>query len=122
SVVANLFITNDLRLSATNLIVLRQGDGVETIFTRGDSIFLDQLTPSGNYVNTVTIPDSGPSALIQDGTAAQAGYLNLTLDKRQLVLVGFNTSWPYTSGLGGSASAAVPRGIATVNSRAAYNL
>ena len=30
SVVANLFITNDLRLSATNLIVLRQGDGVET--------------------------------------------------------------------------------------------
>src|SRR5439155_12584623 len=73
SVVANLVVSTRLVLNPTNLIVLRQGDGLQPLLNTGNSLFLDQFTPSGTYVNTVSIPDSGPSALIQVGTSATEG-------------------------------------------------
>ena len=111
-----------LNLNPTNLIVLRQGDGIQAIASTGNTLFLDQFTTSGTYVNTVSIPDSGPSALIQNGTAPTEGYINLSLNRGVLTLVGFNVTRPWTSGLGNTASVDVPRAIATVDAAANYTL
>ena len=58
---------SSLTLAETNLIVIRVGDGAQTQTLNGNSMYLDQYDLSGSYVNTVTVPDSGPSALVAIG-------------------------------------------------------
>ncbi|MDB6123977.1 MAG: large protein [Pedosphaera sp.] len=110
-----------LHLAPTNLVILRAGDGVAALANTGNSLFLDQITTNGAYVSTITIPDSGSTALIGNN-ALTDHYLGSTTNRRAVVFGGFNTTKPFGSALGSSTAAAVPRGIGTVNGLGYYSL
>jgi hypothetical protein len=47
-------------LSTANLVVARIGDGAQTLSSStGNTLYLDQYTTAGSYVNSIQIPDEG---------------------------------------------------------------
>ena len=73
SSVAALTISNTLTLSTNNLLVIRVGDGTQNLSLNGNSMFVDQYDTNGNYINTVTVPDTGTNAMITAGQDNQTG-------------------------------------------------
>jgi hypothetical protein len=116
-----------VQLYPTNLIVLRVGDGAQTPTFNGNTVYLDQITTNGGYVNTVTIPDSGTSALIEMGPDANGSTitgtaLTRTPDKHYMVFGGYHTTAPYSTSLFNSASTAVPRGVGIIDGGGQFTL
>jgi hypothetical protein len=119
---ANLTVSAGLiHLAPTNLVVLRAGDGTAALASTGNSLFLDQITTNGIYVSTVTIPDSGSSALIGNN-ASTDHYLSSSANNGVVMFGGFNTTKPFSAALGASSSTDVPRGIGAVNGLGYYYL
>jgi hypothetical protein len=104
-----------------DLVVLRDGAGSVGLTSAGTAIYLDQYTTSGAFVNSLGIPSTGSSALVNSGTAASEGQLSLSANGQYLVFAGYNVA-AGTTGVGNSSSSTVPRGIATVNSAGTYSL
>ena len=107
-------------LYETNLIVVRVGDGVQTPIAGGNSVFLDQITTNGTYLNTTFIPDSGSNAIIAPGTDVNGSVLTGTAlsrsaDKRLMVMAGYNTALGNTTALQTTTAENVPRGIVTID-------
>jgi hypothetical protein len=103
-----------------NLCVLRVGNGTDLLDSSGDPVFLVEYTTNGVLAHTVTIPDSGSNSLII-GSATSEGVISRSANSNFIVMVGYNTDYPYTSSLSGSASTAVPRGIATIDFNGNYD-
>jgi len=103
-----------------NLCVLRVGNGTAALASSGDPVFLDEYTTNGILTNSVAIPTNGPTALII-GSATSEGAISRSANSNFIVMVGYNTNYPYSSSLAGSASATVPRGIATLDFNGNYN-
>lgn len=127
SAVVPLTVVPSIHLYSTNLAVVRVGNGGEAQDFTGNSVFLDQFTTNGTYLDTVCIPDSGTSALIDiapdvNGSTITGTELSLSEDGLELVLSGYNTPQPYTGVLFTSTSSAVPRGVGLINSSAHYIL
>jgi len=78
------------QFAAGNLAVLRVGDGVETLGSQGNSVFIDQFTTNGTLVSTIAIPDNATNALIISGSASSEGALTRSADGRLLILAGYN--------------------------------
>jgi len=134
---------NALPLASTNLVVLRLGDGVQTLSgATGNTIYLDQYTTSGTYVSSIQIPDNlpgkgygvvttnksvfGSQSVILPGAGSDAvneGVLTLSGDQQYLTLAGYQVAYPYTAGTdvtaGGSGNV---RGIYTINAYGYYSL
>jgi hypothetical protein len=105
-----------------NLVVLRDGTGSGALTSAGTAIFLDQYTTTANgYVNSLAIPSTGSSALVNSGTATSEGALNLSANGQYLVVAGYNTN-AGTASIASSTSAAVPRGVGTVDASGNYTL
>jgi hypothetical protein len=131
---ASLTVSNgSFQLQHTNLVIARIGDGAQTLRDAGNSIYLDQFTPSGVYLNTVTIPESGTNALIARGSAGNtigslSGMTALTVsgDGRYLVLSGYGTNYdPNATAILGSGSVAdqlIPRAVTTLDKLSQYTL
>ncbi|HYG33502.1 MAG TPA: DUF3616 domain-containing protein, partial [Clostridia bacterium] len=119
--VAVLVSTASAQFSEGNLAVLRLGDGTASLSSASTSAHIDQFTPAGSYLNTITIPDTGSSALTYSGTAVSEGALTRSTDGRYLTLVGYNTSKGLAS-VASSSTTTVPRGIATVDFDGHYAL
>src|SRR5262249_53964866 len=49
-------------------------------------------------------------------------YMALSGDSRYLMLVGYNTPWPYSSSLPASSASVVPRAVSSLNGLAYYQL
>ncbi len=131
SSIAPLVVSNTISLSSNNLIVIRCGDGTQTLSLDGNSVYLDQYDTNGNYVNTVTVPDNGTNALIAIGQDNVTGVnngsttgscLSQSLDGRYLVIAGYNTNVPYSTNLAGSTAAAVPRAVGMIESQGIYTM
>lgn len=61
-------------LSSNNLVVARVGDGVQTLSgATGNTLYLDQYTPGGGYVNTIQVPDEGTGQPYGTGSSSTAG-------------------------------------------------
>jgi hypothetical protein len=105
-----------------NLALVRLGDGTQTLGNTGNTVFIDQYTPLGGLVNSLQIPDSGPSALIMSGNATSEGALSLSGDGHYLAIAGYNTTRPFGSSLASSTSATVPRGIGSIGANGSYTL
>jgi Immunoglobulin domain len=103
-----------------NLSVLRVGDGTNTLDSAGDPVFLLEYTTNGVLAGSVAIPDSGSNSLII-GSATSEGAISRSVNTNFIVMVGYNTDFSYTSSLSGSASTAVPRGIATIDFNGTFN-
>ena len=97
-----------------NLAVVRLGAAGQTLANTGNSVFLEQYTTLGSFVNQVAIPDSGANALIMSGSATSEGALSLSPNGQLLAIGGYNTPRPYASSVSGSTSANVPRVVGTV--------
>jgi hypothetical protein len=105
-----------------DLVVLRDGTGSGALTSAGTAIFLDEYTTAANgYVTSVLIPSTGSSALVNSGTATSEGALNLSANGQYLVVAGYNAN-AGTASIASTTSAAVPRGIATVDASGNYNL
>jgi hypothetical protein len=106
-----------------NLVVLRLGDGSQTLVSSGNTVFLDQYTTNGGLINSVTIPDSGANALIVSGTAGSEGGLTRSADRTMLTFAGYCTNRGSVSGsLSSQTAASVPRGVAAVDAFGNYSL
>jgi len=73
-----------------NLAVLRVGNGTEALSTGGNSSFIDQYTVAGGYVNSVSIPNSGPGSVVLEGNRTAAAFLSLSPDNQYLTFAGYN--------------------------------
>ncbi len=106
--------TGNIRLFATNLCILRIGEGINSVGGAGNATFIDQWTPDGVYVNTVTVPDTGPTASLL-GSGSVASFLDRSADGRFLCFAGYNTNrWLNTASVTAAAGTAIPRVINTV--------
>jgi hypothetical protein len=105
-----------------NLALLRIGNGSQAIANTGNSMFVEQFTPGGSWVNALPIPDSGASSLILSGTATSEGALVRSADGRYLTFMGYNTAQPYPSSLPATGSATVNRGVGQVDGQGNYTL
>jgi hypothetical protein len=109
------------QFTAGNLVVLQEGNGLAALTSAGTPIFLDQFNTNGTFVNFTAIPSTGSSALVNSGTAASEGSLNLSANGQYLVFAGYNAP-AGTTGIAGTTSAADPRGVATVDANGNYTL
>ena len=144
---ATLTVVNStiLDLSSANLVVARVGDGAQTLSGAGNTLYLDQYTTAGGYVNTTQVPDedtgqpygtgsansasmsAGSPALLVAGAGSDAGYeamLTLSPNQEFLGFAGYCLAYPYS---GSDATAAAQggaywRGLATVNAYGIYSL
>jgi hypothetical protein len=105
-----------------DLVVLRDGTGSAALSSAGTALFLDEYaTTGGSLLYSVAIPTSGSTALVNSGSAASEGALNLSANGQYLVFAGYNTNAGYTS-VANSASATVARGVGTVDAGGNYTL
>jgi hypothetical protein len=106
-----------------NLAVLRAGDGTQALTSSGNTIYIDQFTPSGTLVNSVAVPDAGDGALLVSGTAATEGGLGRSLDGTLLTFAGYHAErGAFSTSLANQSGAAAPRGLATVSAQGLYTL
>ena len=119
-----LAVSANAQFTYGNLAVLRAGDGVQTLANTGNSVFIDQFTTGGSYVNSVTIPNSGASALVIGGNSSSEGALVRSSDGLRLTFMGYNLTVgiPYGSAIANTTGATVARGVGQVNAAGAYNL
>jgi hypothetical protein len=122
-------IVSSLHLYPTNLAVIRVGDGAQSLTTHGNSMFLDQWGPDGSYLSTMTIPDSGPSALVAIGptvtitpSSVTGNGLSRSANGRFLVIGAYNTNTTYGGELQTAGAGTIPRGIGLVDDKAQYTL
>jgi hypothetical protein len=124
---ATLTVTTGYQqLYPTNIVAVRLGDGAQPLSAAtGNTIYLDQFTPGGAYVNTIMLPDSGPGAIIASGGLPEALYesvMTVSQNGAYLNLGGFNVSQPYSGpGTVGSGNITI-RGIAAIDSYGYYML
>ncbi len=107
-------------LSAGNLVVVRVGDGVQTLANTGNSVFLDEYTVIGALAGTTTIPDSGTNALIMSGSAGSEGVLSRSGDRTSVWFAGYNVNRPFASSLAAAAATVAPRAIGKVDQSGTY--
>jgi hypothetical protein len=129
----SLAVTLDNRLKPANLFVLRSGDGTRSL-TNGAglpaSVYLDQFDKSGNYVNTVSVPDSGADAAVVIQNVASlptsSGFggtsLQRSADGRYLVFSAYNADLSYNASLSAANPATVPRCAGIVGPTNEYSL
>jgi hypothetical protein len=154
--VTNLFSTNTqsatltiinsalLPLASTNLIVVRVGDGAQTLSgATGNTIYLDQYTTNGTYVDTAQIPDEstnqaygagsassvfGSPALLGQGAGADSlNALSLTVsgvNQEYLNFAGYCENYPFfgTDITAGATAGPNWRGLGSVNAMGVYSL
>src|SRR5580765_5453988 len=75
-----------------NLAVLRIGDGTQALTNSGNTIFVDQYTPSGGLVGSTAVPDTGGGTLLLSGVSGSEGGLTRSMDRSLLVFAGYNTN------------------------------
>lgn len=109
------------QFTAGNLVVLRVGNGSGALTSAGTPIFLDQYTTIGGLVNSLAIPSSGTSTLVNSGSATSEGGLTLSANNQYLVFAGYNAP-AGTPSIASTTSAANPRGVATVDAFGNYTL
>ncbi|MGA2246269.1 MAG: CotH kinase family protein [Verrucomicrobiota bacterium] len=109
------------QFAAGNLVVLRAGDGTESLSSHGNSIFIDQYTTTGTLAGSIAVPDSGGNALLISGSAASEGPVSLSPDGRQLVLAGYHIAYTNSSSsVAGASAASVPRGLGILDAAGSF--
>lgn len=139
NVILNVVDSPYLTLAPTNLIVARVGEGSQPLSaTTGNTVYLDQYTPTGTYVDSIQVPDETPGnpygtgstlstfgspAILVEGAGSdapfEAGLTLSSINQEYLDLAGYCQSYPSA---GVNVSGSCWRGLATVNAFGVYNL
>jgi hypothetical protein len=99
--------------SANSFVVVRLGDGVQTLANAGMSVFLDEYDFTGTLLQTIAIPPVGTPNFVINGTASSEGYMTLSANQNLLAIGGYNAA--LAAGSATTTAAATNRVIATVN-------
>lgn len=76
-----------------NVAVYRIGNGTQTLSSNGNSVFVDEYTPSGNLVQSIALPDAGAGTkLIAHGLLTSEGMFSRASDGQSLVLPGYDSA------------------------------
>jgi hypothetical protein len=75
-----------------NLVIFRAGTGAAALGGAATSAFLDEYTPGGSLVQSITIPDTGASALTVTGNATTEGIISRSQDTSLLVFSGYRAN------------------------------
>jgi hypothetical protein len=106
-----------------NLAVLRVGSGTQSLTSHGNSVFVDQFSTNGSFLNSIAIPDNATNALIISGSATSEGGLTRSADGRLLLLAGYHIALTNSSSsLANSDAAGVPRALGTLDLAGAFSL
>jgi hypothetical protein len=90
NVTLNVLPTGALQLYSTNLILARVGDGVQPLSgATGNTLYLDQYTTNGSYIDTIQVPDEGLGESYGTGGANSA---QLPVGSSSLLIAGGNVS------------------------------
>jgi hypothetical protein len=113
-------IVSSIKIGATNkftkgdLVVMQAGDGVGTLLTAGSPMFLNGINPVDGTVRfQVAMPTLGTNAFITGGNQF-TGMIDLSTNKQQIVMGGYNTNLPYSASVE-AANSPVPRAAGTVD-------
>jgi hypothetical protein len=99
-----------------NLVISRVGDGSVALSGAAAPRFLDEYTPAGVLVQTITLPtvaSGGNFAFTASGSATSEGFVSQSADGRYLILAGYSAV-PGTAAVVATTAAATPRVIARV--------
>lgn len=102
--------------TAGNVVVYRIGDGSAALSGASTAVFLDEYTPAGALVQSITVPSSGTDALTNSGSATSEGLLTRSVDGRYLTFAGYRSD----TGVASIASSAVAT-VARVAGRVDWN-
>lgn len=72
-----------------NLVIYRVGDGSASLANTATSVFLDEYTPLGLFVQSFTMATSGGSALTAVGNATTEGILSLSRTGGRVIFTGY---------------------------------
>lgn len=109
-------LSSQAQFTPGNIVLYRVGDGSASLVTTGNPIFLDELTPNGNYVQTIALPTTASgsnNAIFAAGTAATEGQITLSADGRYIIATGYTST--SSSSLPDTASSTVNRVVATID-------
>src|SRR2546422_15576 len=109
------------QFSVGNLAVLRVGDGVQTLTSFGNSVFIDQYTVAGGFVNSVTVPSSGAGSVVLGGNRTAEGWLAFSADHQFLTFAGYN-SLPGAVDIQAASAATVPRVVGMVDMSGTFSM
>lgn len=77
-------------VTSGNLIIYRVGaGGAASLAATATSIFLDEYTPAGTFVNTYNVPSAGALAMTASGIAATEGMISISQNGNFLVFTGY---------------------------------
>jgi hypothetical protein len=96
-----------------NLVVVRIGNGAAALTNAATPTFLDEYTPAGTLVRTITLPDTGANAFTNAGTSTSEGFITRSTDGQFLTFTGYNAP-AGTAAVAGTASATTNRVVARV--------
>ena len=108
-------ININAQFTSGNLVVLKVGDGTTALTSSGSPIFLQQFTPTGSLVNTITFPTTGTNPVCISGTASSEGQLTRSPDGSNVCVTGYKIAPPYTSSLSATTSAVINRVVLKVD-------
>ncbi|MBV1854512.1 ExeM/NucH family extracellular endonuclease [Catellatospora sp. NEAU-YM18] len=109
--------------SSGNIVVVRVGDGAAALSSVAAPVFLDEYTPAGALVRTITLPTSVSGSnrrFTMAGSATSEGALALSADGRYLTLGGYDAD-PGLAGVATSSTATVARVAARVDGAGAVD-
>ena len=81
--------------TAGNIVIYRVGNGTQLMTNTGNSVFLDEFTTNGTWVQSIMMPTNwyGANApLITDGSGFAQGLMTRSTDGRFIVLTGFGAT------------------------------
>ncbi len=100
-----------------NLVIYRVGTGATTLSTTAINVFLDEYTAGGTFVQSISLPTTTSGTqrrLTAGGTTSSEGLLTRSIDKRFLLLTGYDAAVG-TSAVANTASSTTPRVIGRVD-------
>ncbi len=100
-----------------NIVVYRVGDGTASITSAATATFLDEYTPAGTLVQSISLPTTANGAnrrLTNSGTATSEGLMSASADGHYLIVAGYDAALG-TPSITSSASTAINRVIGRID-------
>ncbi len=98
-----------------NLVVLKIGNGTDSLANWGNQVYVQEYTPTGTLVNTIAVPSTGTSPFCISGSALSEGMLARTPDGKSVCFAGYKVAPPLVGGVANSLSSAVNRVVYKIN-------
>ena len=111
-------VTPPAAFTPGNLVVYRVGNGINSLSSDGNEVFLDEYTTNGTYVQSISMPytqNGSNAAFVASGTVVSEGGLSLSTNGLYLLATGYATNTQSGAVLPNTSAVTVPRLVARVD-------